>query len=69
MQSGAIKWFNVDKGFGFLKPDDGSRDVFVHITSLKRSRVDGELDEGDRLLFETEEGPKGLRAINLSRTG
>ena len=61
MAEGIVKWFNGTKGFGFITPDDGSKDVFVHF-----SAIDGggyrELTEGQRVTFETENGPKGPQA-------
>ena len=67
--TGVVKWYDSEKGYGFIKPQDGSKDVFLHVSQLKRSRVDGDLGEGDLLMFETEDSPngKGLRAINISR--
>ena len=67
--TGVVKWYDSEKGYGFIKPQDGSKDVFLHVSQLKRSRVDGDLGEGDLLTFETEDSPngKGLRAINISR--
>src|SRR5258706_12547938 len=61
MADGVVKWFNSTKGFGFIPPDDGSKDVFVHF-----SAIDGggyrELTEGQKVSFETEAGPKGPQA-------
>ncbi|MCP5151641.1 MAG: cold-shock protein [Ectothiorhodospiraceae bacterium] len=57
MAIGTVKWFNPTKGFGFIQPDDGSRDVFVHISAVERSGM-GSLTEGQRVSFEviTERG-------------
>jgi cold shock protein len=65
-QTGTVKFFNADKGFGFIKPDGGGNDVFVHITAVERSGV-GALNEGMRLSFETEPDKrgKGPKAVNL----
>lgn len=65
-QSGIVKFFNQSKGFGFIKPDSGGKDVFVHISAVERSQVGG-LDEGMRISFETEPDKhgKGPKAINL----
>ncbi len=52
MQSGTVKWFNSSKGFGFIQPDDGGSDVFVHITAVQRAGLQG-LDEGQKVTFQT----------------
>ena len=53
MQSGTVKFFNTSKGYGFIQPDDGSKDVFVHISALERAGIYG-LSEGQKVSFETE---------------
>ncbi len=65
-QSGTVKFFNQSKGFGFITPDDGGKDVFVHITAVEKSGLRA-LDEGMRISFETEPDKrgKGPKAINL----
>lgn len=60
MSNGTVKFFNNVKGFGFILPDDGSKDVFVHQSGL----ID-EINEGDKVSYEVEEGPKGLNAKNV----
>jgi CspA family cold shock protein len=60
MSNGTVKFFNNAKGFGFIAPDDGSKDVFVHANDLT-----DEIREGDKVTFDVEEGPKGLNAINV----
>jgi CspA family cold shock protein len=64
MTSGTVKWFNDAKGFGFIKPDDGSDDVFAHFSAIQ---MDGfrSLREGQRVSFEVIEGPKGKQATNI----
>ena len=57
---GTVKWFNADKGYGFITPDDGGKDVFVHVNGL----ID-EINEGDKVSYDVEESPKGLNAINV----
>lgn len=52
---GKVKWFSADKGYGFIAPDDGSRDVFVHINALTKSGING-LSENQRVSFDLEEG-------------
>jgi len=65
-QSGTIKFYNSQKGYGFIKPDDGGKDVFVHVTAVERAGIDN-LDEGVRISFETEPDKrgKGPKAVNL----
>ena len=65
-QTGTVKFFNKTKGFGFITPDQGGKDVFVHITAVERSKI-GTLDEGMRVSFETEPDKrgKGPKAVNL----
>lgn len=65
MSNGTVKWFNAQKGFGFIQPDDGSKDVFVHISAVERSGM-GSLNEGQKLSFDLEKGQQGkTSAINL----
>ena len=51
MSKGTVKWFNTEKGFGFIAPDDGGKDAFVHISAVERAGI-GELREGDKISFE-----------------
>lgn len=51
MQTGTVKWFNAQKGFGFIQPDNGGADVFVHISAVERSGLNG-LNEGEKVTFE-----------------
>ncbi|EIJ44256.1 cold shock protein [Beggiatoa alba B18LD] len=60
MQTGTVKWFNESKGFGFLAPDDGSKDVFVHFSTIQSSGFKT-LKEGQAVQFEAQMGPKGLQ--------
>ena len=62
MKTGIVKFFNETKGFGFITPEEGGKDVFVH-----KSAVNGYIRDEDRVEFETEETPKGINAINVSR--
>ena len=69
-QSGTIKFFNVDKGYGFIKPDDGGRDIFVHITALEQAGLHS-LNEGQRVSYEIEPDKKGKgpKAVQLQLLG
>jgi CspA family cold shock protein len=66
MSIGTVKWFNPAKGFGFIQPEDGSADVFVHISAVERSGI-GNLREGQKLSFDLEKNPKNgkTNATNL----
>jgi CspA family cold shock protein len=67
MTIGTVKWFNPTKGYGFIQPDDGSKDVFVHISAVERSGM-GNLHEGQKVSFELERGDRGkTSAINLKQ--
>ncbi len=68
MASGKVKWFSDQKGFGFITPDDGSPDVFVHHSSIQGEGFKT-LAENEAVEFETEQGEKGPRAINVSKAG
>jgi CspA family cold shock protein len=63
-EPGTVKWFNAEKGFGFIARDDGGKDVFVHISALERSGLTG-LGEGQRVVAEIVEGRKGLEAARV----
>lgn len=66
MTSGTVKFFNNEKGFGFITPDDGSKDIFVHISALQASGIES-LREGQKISFDTEPDRtgKGPRAVNI----
>jgi len=65
MSTGTVKWFNAQKGFGFIQPTDGSKDVFVHISAVERAGL-GMLKEGQKLSYELEHGRQGkTSAANL----
>jgi CspA family cold shock protein len=65
MPKGTVKWFNPGKGFGFIQPEDGSKDVFVHISAVERSDL-GQLVEGQKVQFDLERGQQGkTSAVNL----
>lgn len=60
MKKGTVKFFNQTKGFGFITPEDGGKDVFVHSSGLADN-----IRDGDAVTFEVQEGPKGLNAVNV----
>jgi cold shock protein len=65
MSQGTVKWFNGQKGFGFIQPDDGSKDVFVHISAVERAGF-ATLNEGQKVSFDLESGQQGkTSATNL----
>ena len=64
--NGKVKWFNGTKGFGFIAREDNEKDVFVHISAVRTAGMK-DLDEGQVMTFEIEEGPKGPNAINLQK--
>ena len=67
MATGTVKWFNATKGYGFIQPDDGSKDVFVHVSDVQRSGLQG-LNEGDKIDFELQKGQQGkISAVNLRK--
>ncbi len=65
MNTGTVKWFNEAKGFGFITPDDGSADVFVHFSAIKGTGFKT-LAEGQKVRYEVRKGPKGLQAENVA---
>ena len=64
MITGTVKWFNATKGFGFIAPEDGSKDVFVHHSAIAGSGFKT-LAEGQKVKFDVEQGPKGPSAVNV----
>ena len=68
MANGTVKWFNADKGYGFIAPDNGGADVFVHITAVQNAGLDG-LSENQKVSFEVETGNNGREsATDLKAT-
>ena len=66
MATGKVKWFNDSKGYGFITPDDGSKDVFVHHSAIQSAGFRS-LQEGDAVEFEIQEGQKGPAAANVRK--
>ena len=64
MATGTVKWFNPKKGYGFIAPDEGDKDIFVHITAVQAAGMKG-LDEGQKLSFEHEDKDGRVSAVNL----
>ncbi len=64
MTTGTVKWFNAEKGFGFITPDDGSADVFAHFSAIQSSGYRS-LDENQKVEFDVAQGAKGLQAENI----
>ena len=64
MPTGTVKWFNGQKGFGFIQPNDGGNDVFVHISAVERAGLTG-LAEGQPIIVDVVEGRKGLEAARV----
>ena len=60
MSNGTVKFFNTAKGFGFITPDEGDKDVFVHANNLEE-----DINEGDKVSYDVEDSPKGLNAVNV----
>ncbi|MWB98394.1 cold-shock protein [Agromyces seonyuensis] len=64
MATGTVKWFNAEKGFGFISPDDGSDDVFAHFSAISGNGYRN-LVEAQKVEYDVEQGPKGLQAANI----
>ncbi|HLV44152.1 MAG TPA: cold shock domain-containing protein [Aggregatilineales bacterium] len=65
--TGIVKWFNAEKGYGFIAPDDGGKDVFVHYSAIQGTSGYRSLNEGDRVEMSIEQGTKGPQATNVVR--
>ena len=63
--TGTVKWFNAEKGYGFIAPDDGSADVFAHFSAINANGYRS-LEENDKVEYEVQQGPKGPQAANIS---
>ena len=64
MNKGKVKFYNTEKGYGFIKPDDSEKDVYVNVKN-----VTGDISKDDEVVFSIEQGPKGLSAIDVKRIG
>jgi CspA family cold shock protein len=67
MQRGTVKWFSSEKGYGFIKPQDGGQDVFVHRNNVDGLDWEDSLRDGESVEYDTEQTPKGVSAINVRR--
>lgn len=65
MATGTVKWFNSEKGYGFIAPDDGSADLFAHFTAIQGNGYRS-LEENQKVSYEAEQGPKGPQAANIT---
>ena len=65
--TGVVKWFNSQRGFGFVQRDDGQKDVFVHAAELRKSGITEDLDEGDRVELSIKATPRGVKAVDIVR--
>jgi len=70
MATGKVKWFNTQKGYGFVQPDDGGQDIFVHITALEKAGL-RTLNEGQKISFDVQQDPKKGKsaAVNIKTEG
>lgn len=64
---GVVKWYNKEKGYGFIQLPGGGLDVFVHANQLRKSGIENGLNEADKVTFSIDKGPKGAFAVNIKR--
>lgn len=67
MEYGKIKWFDTQKGFGFIQPDNGGKDIFVHRNNIENLGFEEGLDDGQEVEYSVEETPKGLSAVDVAK--
>ena len=67
MPQGTVKWFSNEKGFGFIAPHDGTKDIFVHHSNIADEETHGPLQDEEEVEFDVEETPKGLNALGVER--
>ncbi|MTI88662.1 MAG: cold-shock protein [Balneolaceae bacterium] len=67
MEYGKVKWFDAQKGFGFIEPDNGGKDIFVHRNNIENLGFEEGLRDGEEVEYEVEETPKGLSAVDVVR--
>lgn len=67
MEYGKIKWFDAQKGFGFIQPDNGGKDIFVHRNNIENLGFEEGLDDGQEVEYSVEETPKGLSAVDVAK--
>ncbi|GAA1741605.1 cold-shock protein [Rothia terrae] len=65
MATGTVKWFNSEKGYGFIQPDDGSEDLFAHFSAINSGGFRS-LEEGDSVAYDAEKGDRGMQAANIT---
>lgn len=65
--TGTVKWFNDQKGYGFIKPDGGGKDIFIHHSAIQMNGFRS-LKEGERVQFDLEQGPKGVQAVRVTKS-
>lgn len=69
-ENGVVKWYNAARGFGFIgREKPGAKDVFLHATDLRKSGIQGDVDEGQELTFEVAPTPRGIKAVNIKLRG
>lgn len=65
MAKGTVKWFNYKKGYGFVTPDDGAKDIFLHMSAIKSAGIEEQIQDGQKILYEVESRQGKFSAINI----